>query len=1490
MPHQHRPAKTLTDRHRVRLGLLLSAVAAALAVPLGAACESIEFRDGDEPIGRARQQVTATSKVFVNQLGYVANMSKVASVVGSGCAGLNFNVKEGAAIRFSGTTTAAVTDPGSGDTVCKADFSTYVPSTWVTVTLDVPGFGTSDPFTIYDKGASLYPEDMYRYAMYYFTYHRLGTQNVNIALPGSKGGTVTRNWTARSNVLLGAYNGWTTGTFNIDGGHMDAGDFGVYADNAVQAMWVLMNLQELKAPGANLTLLPDSTKDLLSEAIYGTKFLKGLLPADTSKLASHKCHDLAWHPDQPWGYTGGDNANRRCMGPSSTATFSVARGLAQMVRLAGSRLNSVTMNGVTQSETGFWNAAKDAWARVQGKEGQVWDPNNAAFSPGFAIGGGPYNDPHAGDDKFAAAVELYLTAKAKGEAYSTYLSVVNSTGNDCRADSRPTGTAVRCLGYVKRRYFDWEADAGPGNLSLMAYHLKNGGTCTSTSCSGGISADVTQLHLVRNAIVAEADNVAATIAANGYPVSIVGNDYPWGSNKVILHGAMIAAYAHILTGDVKYQKAIHQSMDYLFGQNTLRLSFITGYGSATLPRFESATHDRQANGNSPLGWVSGGPINGAEVNDYDGDVDSNGAGCAAGENCAIPSTPRGGFAAKNYAVFGVTSPSGDDNDRDFDWAWCSRENTVDWNAPYAWVLWYMRNPGGSTSCTPDCSGKVCGNDGCGGSCGSCAGGQTCNTSGQCVASCTPNCAGKVCGNDGCGGSCGTCTGAQACNASGQCVATGLPSPWLSSDIGAVGAVGSSTSPSSGAFTLNGSGADIWGAADEFHYAYQPVSGNVTITAKVDSVSNTNTWAKAGVMIRETVGGTSATSRHAFAMVRPDRQADFQYRLETQGTSGGSTLSGGTSSVKWVRLVRSGNNFTASYSTDGTNFTQVGSTQTITMASSVYAGLAVTSHNDGTLAVANFSNVTVSTGGSGGCSSAADCNDDNPCTNDACVSGTCTYTNNTASCNDNNLCTVNDVCSGGTCSGTPANCNDNNPCTADSCSPGTGCINSPVTNGSSCNDNNPNTCNDVCTSGVCGGSACGSLDPVAKYDFNQSSGTTATDSSGNGNHATLSGATFATGFSGNGVRIAGGTQRVNLPANIVQACSDATGFTIAARVMLATNGSNWTRIFDFGSSNTNYMFLSPRAGASNVLRFALKYSSGSEQQLSYTYAFPTNTWKHVAVTLSGNTATLYLDGAQVAQNTSFTNDPSGMGATANNWLGKSQFSADPTLDGTIDDLQISCRTLSASEISALANTASGCTSAADCNDNNVCTTEACTSGVCTFTNNTLACSDDGNSCTNDVCSAGLCTHPNKANGTACNDGNVCTSNDVCTAGVCGGTNNTASCDDGNSNTCNDVCSGGSCGGGSCGASTPCTGLCSNPVVFTTASYQSGNLGPNATCHETTVNLSGANFGNMVSPRTMSVNGTSFGSAGGNITLPAKRNGGYCFQATAGANDWAYFGTW
>ena len=182
----------------------------------------------------------------------------------------------------------------------------------------------------------------------------------------------------------------------------------------------------------------------------------------------------------------------------------------------------------------------------------------------------------------------------------------------------------------------------------------------------------------------------------------------------------------------------------------------------------------------------------------------------------------------------------------------------------------------------------------------------------------------------------------------------LPSPWLDSDVGAVGAPGSA-SFASPTFTVAGAGADVWGTADAFNFVYQPLNGDGTIVARVASVQNTAPWAKAGVMIRSSL---SAGSAHAFMLVSAGKGVAFQRRL----TNGGTTVStAGSLSTppRWVKLTRSGNTITAFESSNGSTWTQVGS-DTFSMPASVLVGLAVSSHVSGVTSTATFDGVSVTT--------------------------------------------------------------------------------------------------------------------------------------------------------------------------------------------------------------------------------------------------------------------------------------------------------------------------------------------------------------------------------------------------------------------------------------------------------------------------------------------------------------------------------------------------
>ena len=180
----------------------------------------------------------------------------------------------------------------------------------------------------------------------------------------------------------------------------------------------------------------------------------------------------------------------------------------------------------------------------------------------------------------------------------------------------------------------------------------------------------------------------------------------------------------------------------------------------------------------------------------------------------------------------------------------------------------------------------------------------------------------------------------------------LPSPWATTNIGAVGVAGSATD-TNGLFTVKGSGANIWGAADTFFYVYQPATNNYTISAKVLSVQNTGSHAKGGVMIRET---TATNSTLAMVDITPSAGVEFVWRTTTGGTAASAVVSGITA-PNWVQVTRSGSTFTGYYSTNGATWIPL-ATNTITMATNAYVGLPVCAYDNATNCTATFTNVVL----------------------------------------------------------------------------------------------------------------------------------------------------------------------------------------------------------------------------------------------------------------------------------------------------------------------------------------------------------------------------------------------------------------------------------------------------------------------------------------------------------------------------------------------------
>ena len=204
---------------------------------------------------------------------------------------------------------------------------------------------------------------------------------------------------------------------------------------------------------------------------------------------------------------------------------------------------------------------------------------------------------------------------------------------------------------------------------------------------------------------------------------------------------------------------------------------------------------------------------------------------------------------------------------------------------------------------------------------------------------------------------------------------------------------------------------------------------------------------------------------------------------------------------------------------------------------------------------------------------------------------------------------------------------------------------------------------------------------AQLPLDASSGMTAPDASGHGRDATLvGGAGWGDGRNGgHALLLDGQSGHLALPAGVV---SDLGDFSIALWVYWNAATTN-ARVFDFGSGDIGYLALIPR-DSHGVLRFAITGTTYfGEQSISASSALATGRWVHLAVTLSGTHGTLYVDGAAAGSNDTIALAPFQLGGTTQNWLGRSQYAADPFFNGRMQDLRLYSGALTAAQVAALA---------------------------------------------------------------------------------------------------------------------------------------------------------------------------------------------------------------
>ncbi|GGL15393.1 glycoside hydrolase family 9 protein [Mangrovihabitans endophyticus] len=243
-------------------------------------------------------------------------------------------------------------------------------------------------------------------------------------------------------------------------------------------------------------------------------------------------------------------------------------------------------------------------------------------SPDDGVGGGTYDDDTVTDEFYWAAAELYLTTGERQYAHAVLESPLHT------ADVFGPGA------------FDWKNTAAAGRLDLALVPSRLPGR-----------------DAVRRSVVRAADKYLAIARAHPYgvPYAPPGNMWDWGSNSAILNNMTVMAYGYDLTHRAEYRDGVLEGMDYLLGRNALNRSYVTGYGEVSAQNQHSRWYAHEldpALPHPPDGTLAGGP-NSSIQDPY---AQSKLTGCVA-QFCYIDDIQ----------------------------SWSTNEETINWNAPLAWV-------------------------------------------------------------------------------------------------------------------------------------------------------------------------------------------------------------------------------------------------------------------------------------------------------------------------------------------------------------------------------------------------------------------------------------------------------------------------------------------------------------------------------------------------------------------------------------------------------------------------------------------------------------------------------------------------------------------------------------------------------------------------------------------------------------------------------------
>jgi endoglucanase len=571
-------------------------------------------------------------KVAVNQTGYLPKLSKVAVLESAAMEPQKWELHDGQGkVVANGETSVFGPDVNSGNSVHHIDFSSYK-GTGKDFTLKV-GEDKSYPFSI--------EPDIYRKLKYdalsYFYHNRSG---IEIKMPYAGGEQWTRPAGHLPDKAPCARDIGCNYTLDVTGGWYDAGDHGKYVVNGGFSAWVLLNEWErTKHLGKSIKDFDDGKMqipeqgngidDLLDEARWEVAFLMAMQVPDGNELAGMVHHKMH---DEGWtaiGIRPDQDTLKRTLRPVSTAAT------LNMAAVAAQAARVFRGSDKAFSEKAL-TAAEKAYAAALKRPEMYADPKDNNN------GGGDYSDSHLGDEFYWAAAELFITT---GE--EKYRKDLEQNPHNEKFKNND-GTASVLL---------WQVVDSLGAISLATVPNKLGKK---------------ERDAQRQRIVAEADRYLAHAKKEGYgvpfdPGSQAGKpSYPWGSNSFVATNAMVLALAYDFTKKPEYRAGVVAAANYLMGTNPMGQSYVSGYGDKPLQNPHHRFWAKQSRADfppAPAGVLSGGP-NSDLQDPYVQAAGLKTKGCAP-QKCYL----------------------------DHIEAWSVNEITINWNAPFAWVMAFLDEQG-----------------------------------------------------------------------------------------------------------------------------------------------------------------------------------------------------------------------------------------------------------------------------------------------------------------------------------------------------------------------------------------------------------------------------------------------------------------------------------------------------------------------------------------------------------------------------------------------------------------------------------------------------------------------------------------------------------------------------------------------------------------------------------------------------------------------------